>query len=263
MKITIRGPVFETNSSSEHTFMYLSKETFEKWRRGEVMIDGGGYPVCDLTDDDFVVTEEKPDTVFDPIGECPEEKEYRESLNEMDDSVIKEDVLHLMCRHFNDEEDYISNDENWDGSYISMLSIFFRHHGECVSRRDANKRYVDPEDWGPEFDEVLAAFRKALSDIEKWKGFNDEKYSEFRKIVDGLRDKKNMTEETIREDLSDLWSIMFFDMEKHRIKDKEFKAFEEAFKNLYNLDCVYQEPYIELVEKEGKVRIHIWGRDDG
>jgi len=262
MKITIRGPVFETNSSSEHTFMYLSKETFEKWRRGEVMINGGGYPVCDLTDDDFVATEEKPDTVFDPIGECPKEKEYRESLKEVDDSVIKEDMLHLLCRHFNDESRSNSNDENWDGSYISMLSIFFRHHGECVARKDANKRYVDPEHWGPEFDEVLAEFCEALSDIENWKGINDEKFSEFRRIINALKNKK-ITEENVEKVLSELWSFLFFKVEELEIDDDEFWEFDEAFHDLEGYGTVYQEAYIEFMEKEDKVRIHIWGRDNG
>jgi hypothetical protein len=38
MKITIRGSVFETNSSSGHTFIFVSKETFEAWKRGEKKI---------------------------------------------------------------------------------------------------------------------------------------------------------------------------------------------------------------------------------
>jgi hypothetical protein len=35
MKTTVRGPVFETNSSSEHTFIHMSKNTFEAWKRRE------------------------------------------------------------------------------------------------------------------------------------------------------------------------------------------------------------------------------------
>jgi len=38
MKTTIRTSVFETNSSSSHTFIHASKETFEAWKRGEVYL---------------------------------------------------------------------------------------------------------------------------------------------------------------------------------------------------------------------------------
>jgi hypothetical protein len=42
MKTTIRTSVFETNSSSSHTFIHISKETFEAWKKGEVyLVDGG------------------------------------------------------------------------------------------------------------------------------------------------------------------------------------------------------------------------------
>jgi len=43
MKMMIRGPVFETNSSSSHTLIHVSKETFEAWKNGEAyLVDRGG-----------------------------------------------------------------------------------------------------------------------------------------------------------------------------------------------------------------------------
>jgi len=40
MKITIRAHVFETNSSSAHTYIHISKETFESWVLGKkVLVD--------------------------------------------------------------------------------------------------------------------------------------------------------------------------------------------------------------------------------
>ena len=49
MKITIRGSVFETNSSSSHTFIHIKKETFEAWKRGEKILTWGGESLrhCD------------------------------------------------------------------------------------------------------------------------------------------------------------------------------------------------------------------------
>ena len=36
---TIRTKVFETNSSSTHSLVILSKEDYEKWENGEVVLD--------------------------------------------------------------------------------------------------------------------------------------------------------------------------------------------------------------------------------
>ncbi|MCL1984652.1 MAG: hypothetical protein FWG58_04575 [Methanomassiliicoccaceae archaeon] len=259
MKMTIRDSVFETNSSSEHAFMYMSKETFEKWRRGEVRMKGNGYPVCDLTDDDFIATNNKPDTVCDPLTNEHSEKEGPIDNMDMTDSpVINADLSYVLRKYFVGKEHNKINFDKWDGSYVSMLLIFLRHHGECVSREQANKRYVDPEEWGPTYEEVLEVFRNALNEIEEWKEIGNKKYSEFRKIINDIRNKEEIT----AEDVQALWSIMF-DMRKHKIKDEKFRAFADAFSNLENHDIVYQNAHIDLTDKGEKVRIHIWGRDDG
>ena len=260
MKITIRQSVFETNSSSEHAFMYLSKETFEKWRRGEVKIKGDGYPVCDLTDDDFITAKKKPETVYDPLTNEHSEKEGAIDNMDMTDSpVINADLSYVLRKYFIGKKRNKINFEKWDGSYVSMLLIFLRHHGECVSREHANKRYVDPEEWGPTYEEVLEVFRNALCEIEEWKDIKKKKYSDFRKAVNDLRNKEEIT----TEDIMALWSIMFFEMEKHEIKDEKFKAFAAAFYDLEGHDVVYQNAHIDLTDNGENVRIHIWGRDDG
>ncbi|MCL2147790.1 MAG: hypothetical protein FWH47_00390 [Methanomassiliicoccaceae archaeon] len=260
MKITIRGPVFETNSSSEHAFMYLSKETFEKWRRGEVEIEGGGYPVCGLRDDDFVATKKKPNTVYDPqTNERPDEEWFHEYLDAIDNPEVKADLLYVLRKYFADREFYVDNSKTFDGSYISMLLIFTRHHGEHVQRDRANKRYVDPEEWGPPYEEALAAFRKALYELEGWEEINDEKYAKFREIINRLREKEELTEK----DVSELWNVTFYGMDEHTIKDKKFRAFSNALDDLEDYDIVYQNAHMEVMDNGKNVRIHIWGRDDG
>jgi hypothetical protein len=140
-----------------------------------------------------------------------------------------------------------------------MLLIYMRHHGEHVPREDANKKYVDPEEWGPTYEEVLAVFRNALSEIEEWERINDEEYAEFRKIVNDLQDKEEMT----KEDISALWSIMFFEMDEYEIEGEKFKAFYDAFNDLEGHDVVYQNAQMDVRDNGKNVRIHIWGRDDG
>ena len=149
MKMTIRGSVFETNSSSEHAFMYLSKELFEKWRRGEVRIRDDEYPVRDLRDSDFTFTRKRPDTVCGPqTDEYPEEEWLRQRLDSMDNPEVRGDLLYVM-RKYLIGKDYSKVDfENWNGSYISMLMIYLRHHGDLVSREHADRKYADPEEWG-------------------------------------------------------------------------------------------------------------------
>jgi hypothetical protein len=240
--------------------MYLSKETFEKWRRGEVRMKGNEYPVCDLTDEDFTATRKKPDTVFGPQSDkYPENECLCEDLDRMDDPTVKADLLYVIRKYFMGKKFNRINFEKWDGSYIAMLKIFMRHHGECVSKKNANKRYVDPEEWGLPHDEALAAFRKALHEIEEWKEFNDEKFSEFRKTVNDLKNKEEITEE----DLSELEDLLLLRMTEYRTKDERFEAFMEAFTDLYDDDCVYQNPHMDVSYSGDKVRIHIWGRDDG
>jgi len=257
MKMTVRGSVFETNSSSEHAFMYLSKEMFEKWRRGEVGIKGGGYPVCDLTDDDLAVTEKKPDTVYDPQTDGhPDDNWFSDRLDPIDNPEVKEDLRYVMHKHSGSGRHCIENDENWDGSYISMLMIFLRQRSEHIFREHANRKYVDPEEWGPEYDEVLAAFRKALHEVEEWDGINDEKYAEFRKAVNDLREKEEITDE----DISALGTICY-KAGMYETDDEKFKAFRDAFDYLESHDIVYQSPILDVRDNGKNVRIHIWGRD--
>jgi len=261
MKITIRNSIFETNSSSSHAFMYMSKETFEKWRRGEVRIKGGGYPVRDLTDNDFETTKRKPDTVYGhQTDKYPKEEWLRKRLDAIDNPEVKADLLYVIRKYFAGKDFHAENsDETFDGSYVSMLLIYMRHGSETVLREQADKRYVDPEEWGAaSYEEALAAFRKALCEIKEWKDINNEKYVKFRKAVNDLREKDEIAEAS----LSAIWKALY-EMDAYKIKDKKFNAFETAFYELYHYDTVFQNPFLDVRDNGKNVRIHIWGRDDG
>jgi len=41
MKIQVRNRVFETNSSSMHTFSYCDDDTYQAWERGELLYNVG------------------------------------------------------------------------------------------------------------------------------------------------------------------------------------------------------------------------------
>jgi len=260
MKTTIRTAIFETNSSSEHAFMHLSKEMFEKWRRGEVKVKDDDYPVCNLKDKDFTAAKEKPDTVYDTqTDEYPKDDWLRERLDAQDNPSMKADLLYVIRKYFMDEDHSVRDSDEWDGSYVAMLLTYMRHRGESVLREDANKKYTDPREWGQTYDEALAVFRNALYKVEEWKGINDKKYSEFRKMINDLRNKGNITED----DISELWSTMMLKMECHKINDEKFNEFLIAFYDVYDHDMVYQEAYLDITDDGKNIKIHIWGRDDG
>lgn len=54
MKIKIRRNVFETNSSSVHSFTFCTDSEFEQWTRGELIFDYWEdklIPISDMEDD--------------------------------------------------------------------------------------------------------------------------------------------------------------------------------------------------------------------
>lgn len=52
MKQIIRSNTFETNSSSAHSLIIISKDTFEKWKLGDLYLSKYKWS-NDITDEDF------------------------------------------------------------------------------------------------------------------------------------------------------------------------------------------------------------------
>ena len=52
MKQIIRSNTFETNSSSAHSLIIISKDTFEKWKLGDLYLSKYKW-FNDITDEDF------------------------------------------------------------------------------------------------------------------------------------------------------------------------------------------------------------------
>ena len=123
MKTTIRYCMFETNSSSEHTFILISKETFEAWKLGKIRIDRN-----------------KGDSI-----ECVKNGEFIESMREelhgCEDGWVYEDADFKKGGWHG----FIS--KRMSGTYENMMRYFESSHGSWVLKSEAKKEYVDPEDW--------------------------------------------------------------------------------------------------------------------
>ena len=113
MKITIRGPVFETNSSSEHTFILISKGTYEAWKRGEVRIEDGCFGEV-YRDVDFIDAK-KPVGKKYPYWSKGTYKDFQKYISELGiEMVLKEDasekyVLEEDLDAWNDPKDDLVN----------------------------------------------------------------------------------------------------------------------------------------------------------
>lgn len=59
MKIQVRHNVFETNSSSVHSLTMCSESTYEKWKRGEIILYG-----CDFSGKFMAIDEAKMQPYF-------------------------------------------------------------------------------------------------------------------------------------------------------------------------------------------------------
>ncbi|MCL2786141.1 MAG: hypothetical protein FWD81_02835 [Methanomassiliicoccaceae archaeon] len=118
MRATIRGSVFETNSSSSHTFIHVSKETYEAWKKGKV------YLIDDERDRGKIITEGFYNSVY---GER--------------DFTIKKSIKEL-------------KEEGWRGTilrYKDLLEYVSELGYATVWKCKAKKEHI-VEDWGAEED---------------------------------------------------------------------------------------------------------------
>lgn len=76
MKRQIRLGVFETNSSSTHTLTICSKSDFEKWKRGELLLDEWSDKFIDVKE----VSEKDLESYYNSI-----KKPYYKNYKDLDD----------------------------------------------------------------------------------------------------------------------------------------------------------------------------------
>lgn len=76
MKRQIRRSVFETNSSSTHTLTICSKSDFEKWKRGELLLDEWSNKFIDAEK----VSEKDLESYYNSI-----KKPYYKNYKDLDD----------------------------------------------------------------------------------------------------------------------------------------------------------------------------------
>lgn len=129
-KIQIRAGVFETNSSSVHTITICSKDTYDKWSRGEVFY-------CDCTGE-WVTKEELPEKIKEwekdrpgmkyPEPGTPERQEYLDDPYYDYDLFYTQDEWYGYCTR--DLEPYDTDQTITDpetGKEIDVVA--FGYHG--------------------------------------------------------------------------------------------------------------------------------------
>lgn len=85
MKRQIRLGVFETNSSSTHTLTICSKSDFEKWKRGELLLDEYSDKFIDVKK----VSEKDLESYYNSIKK-PYYKNYKDLDNDERESIKNE-----------------------------------------------------------------------------------------------------------------------------------------------------------------------------
>ncbi|MCL2786142.1 MAG: hypothetical protein FWD81_02840 [Methanomassiliicoccaceae archaeon] len=229
MKMTIRGSVFETNSSSSHTFIYVSKRVFEAWKRGEKILSWrGGKSIKENWNGKFMEI-------------------VKDELHGENSGCVWGDASFVNSDGFEEDQGW------WSGTYEGVTEYADAHFGECVPRLGAKEKYVDPEEW--DMTDNIATFREALITIRKWDKLGNVEFTSLRETLDRFKDD----EETIEKDVDELIDMLYL-LDKREIEDEIFTAFREATEELENMSIVYQESYMDVEYDGDNVKVHIWGR---
>lgn len=117
MKVIRRG-VFETNSSSTHSITMCSKEDYDKWENGEVLLDEG-YKATKQ----FITREEAIQKLKDSKYYTDYDFDDEESVNE----ALGESELYTSERYF--ESDYLETFENTYTTKTGEVIVAFGKYG--------------------------------------------------------------------------------------------------------------------------------------
>lgn len=113
MKRQIRLGVFETNSSSTHTLTICSKSDFEKWKRGELLLD----EYSDEFIDTQKVSEKDLESYYDSI-----KKPYYKNYKDLDDDERKS----IKNEYMENEVSGITYDYWKDDDYLDTYSKVYK-----------------------------------------------------------------------------------------------------------------------------------------
>ena len=111
MKTTVRASVFETNSSATHSFIHMSKNTFEAWKRREKVLKIGSCFKDVYTERDF------KDSVMPIISKNRWHGTYEgivEFFGKSYGSYVRRDEAK---KEYVDPEEWEEVDETWDYVY--------------------------------------------------------------------------------------------------------------------------------------------------
>ena len=144
--------MFETNSSSEHDFIHMSKKTFELWKCGKKRLKMRGYFHDFYDERDF-------EDSAQPV--CPDDWDsgtYRDIVKYYKGSCGETAIKRKAKKGY-------AEPDGWEyGTYKGIVKYYKESGGGTVLKRNAKKEYVDPEEW-EEADDDDAVFQHPYMEI--------------------------------------------------------------------------------------------------
>lgn len=129
--------------------IYISKNTFEAWKKGEKKIKkfescGDGM----YQEEDFIDNEETCRDVVKATEsiKCPDSEYVRKRLNAVSCPEIRRDLLYVV-RNYKRTRKWWDVKIEWDGSYVFFLSYYMQLYAFGIPRKYVREEYVDPEEW--------------------------------------------------------------------------------------------------------------------
>lgn len=113
MKRQVRTGVFETNSSSTHTLTICSKSDFEKWKRGELLLDEYSDKFIDVDK----VSEKDLESYYNSI-----KKPYYKNYKDLDDDEKKS----IKNEYMKNEASGITYNEWQHDDYLETYSQVYK-----------------------------------------------------------------------------------------------------------------------------------------
>lgn len=120
MKRQIRLGVFETNSSSTHTLTICSKSDFEKWKRGELLLDEYSDKFIDVKK----VSEKDLESYYNSI-----KKPYYKNYKDLDDDERES----IKNEYMKNEVSGITYDDWGENNYLeSYMKEYTTENGDEI-----------------------------------------------------------------------------------------------------------------------------------
>lgn len=122
----VRSGVFETNSSSTHSLVICTEEEFEKWKRGEMLLD---YYNDRLVDNKLDVELDEEESKRFYVSTHPSSCYYKtwEELSEEEVKKWNENFLESQRNRIKNDYDYQTYDKWYFSSYDDLEKFDYKY----------------------------------------------------------------------------------------------------------------------------------------